>query len=148
MIDNLQTAKVLGYMRPLRSVNLVLQESFSLRFSSLPIRNSARPSCSIHTIRWAHCLNFQHCPKHRRLLPSTGRSKRTLLHGQDWGLLDGFFKCRYESSYQVPFPLLLLVQWERRPEIFYLNCRSVLFVERISPTFLKTERWCLSHWVS
>lgn len=115
MIDNLQTAKDFGFMRPLKSVNLVLEETFPWDSPLSQLEILQGQPVQYTTIRWAHSLNVLHCPKHSRLLPGAGSSERTFLLRQDWGLLDGFFKCRYSSSYQVPSPLVLLLQW-RRPE--------------------------------
>lgn len=115
MIDNLQTAKDFGFMRLLRSVNLVLQDSFPWDSPLSQLEILQGQPVQYTTIRWAHSLNVLHCPKHSRLLPGAGSSERTFLLRQDWGSLDGFFKCRYSSSYQMPFPLVLLLQW-RRPE--------------------------------
>lgn len=109
MVDNLQTAKVLGYMRPLRSANLVSQETFPWDSPLCQLEILQGQPVQYTTIRWAHCLSFQHCPKHSRVLPGTVKSKRTLLHRKDWGLLDRFLKYGYSSAYQVLSPLLLLV---------------------------------------
>lgn len=134
-------------MRPLRSVNLIFQESIPWDSPLCQLEILQSQPVQYTTIRWAHCLNFQHCPKYSRQLPGTGKSKRTLLRWQDWGLLDGFFKYRYSSSYKVLSPFIITLQCERRPEIFYLSSRWVVWVEGISPSFLRTEKWCLLHWL-